>query len=51
MDHSLVDNDFHRNNAVFELFTDLEVKDLNVELPGKPETNGSTEQNGAATKN
>ncbi|OOQ85972.1 Methylenetetrahydrofolate reductase 1 [Penicillium brasilianum] len=48
---NIVDNDFHRNNAVFELFTDLEVKDLNVELPGKPETNGSTEQNGAATKN
>jgi methylenetetrahydrofolate reductase (NADPH) len=49
---NIVDNDFHRNNAVFELFNDLEVKDLNVELlPGKPETNGSAEQNGAATKN
>lgn len=50
-ENTLVDNDFHRHNSVFELFKDLEVKDLNVELPGKSETNGSAEQNGTATKN
>lgn len=44
----LVDNDFHRTNVVFDLFNDLEVKDLNVELPGKPEQNGVAEQNGTA---
>ena len=48
---NIVDNDFHRTNAVFDLFKDFEIKDLTVELPGKPETNGATEENGAATKN
>ncbi|KAJ5666322.1 Methylenetetrahydrofolate reductase 1 [Penicillium maclennaniae] len=48
---NIVDNDFHRINAVFDLFTDLEIKDLSVELPGKPEPNGAAEENGAATKN
>ncbi|KAJ6100014.1 hypothetical protein N7467_001549 [Penicillium canescens] len=48
---NIVDNDFHRSNAVFELFKDLEVKDLNVEVevPAKPETNGTAEPNGVAT--
>lgn len=45
---NIVDNDFHRSNAVFELFEGLEIKDLHVELPGKPSTNGTTEQNGVA---
>ena len=45
---NIVDNDFHRSNAVFELFDGLEIKDLNVEVPGKPLTNGTTEQNGVA---
>ncbi|CAG8938756.1 unnamed protein product [Penicillium salamii] len=44
---NIVDNDFHRSNAVFGLFDGLDIKDLNVEVPGKPTTNG-TEQNGAA---
>jgi methylenetetrahydrofolate reductase (NADPH) len=48
---NIVDNDFHRTNAVFDLFNDLEIKDFDVELPGKPETNGTTEQNGTAVKN
>ncbi|KAJ5334072.1 hypothetical protein N7541_003899 [Penicillium brevicompactum] len=43
---NIVDNDFHRSNAVFELFDGLEIKDLNVEFPGKPSTNGTTETNG-----
>lgn len=47
----LVDNDFHRTSAVFDLFNDLEIKDFAVELPGKPETNGTSEQNGTAAKN
>lgn len=47
----IVDNDFHRSNAVFELFKDLEIKDLDVELPGKTEANGSSEQNGATQQN
>ncbi|KAJ5753610.1 uncharacterized protein N7511_007763 [Penicillium nucicola] len=47
---NIVDNDFHRSNAVFELFKDLEVKDLDVpvEVPAKPETNGTAEPNGVA---
>ncbi|KAF9253912.1 hypothetical protein DTO013E5_2039 [Penicillium roqueforti] len=45
---NIVDNDFHRSNAVFELFNGLEVKDLNVELPGVPLDNGNAEQNGVA---
>ncbi|CAG8136744.1 unnamed protein product [Penicillium salamii] len=44
---NIVDNDFHRSNAVFGLFDGLDIKDLNVEVPGKPTTNG-TEPNGAA---
>lgn len=48
---NIVDNDFHRTNAVFDLFKDLEVKDLDVELPGKPATNGTSEQNGVAQQN
>ncbi|KAJ5604618.1 Methylenetetrahydrofolate reductase 1 [Penicillium lagena] len=44
---NIVDNDFHRNDAVFDLFDNLEVKDLNVEFPGKPESNGTAHQNGA----
>ncbi|KAJ5681104.1 hypothetical protein N7536_012243 [Penicillium majusculum] len=45
---NIVDNDFHRSNAVFELFNGLEIKDLNVEVAGKPLTNGHAEQNGVA---
>ncbi|KAJ5510088.1 Methylenetetrahydrofolate reductase [Penicillium expansum] len=45
---NIVDNDFHRSNAVFELFNDLEIKDLNVEVAGKPLTNSHAEQNGVA---
>ncbi|CRL26649.1 Methylenetetrahydrofolate reductase [Penicillium camemberti] len=45
---NIVDNDFHRSNAVFELFDGLEIKDLNVEMTGKPLTNGHAEQNGVA---
>ncbi|KAJ5599278.1 hypothetical protein N7450_000345, partial [Penicillium hetheringtonii] len=48
---NIVDNDFHRTSAVFDLFNDLEVKDFAVELPSKPETNGTSEQNGTAAKN
>lgn len=49
---NIVDNDFHRSNAVFDLFKDLVVKDLDVEVVGKqPETNGNAETNGTATKN
>lgn len=48
---NIVDNDFHRTNAVFDLFKDFEIKDLTVEMPGKPETNGAPDENGAATKN
>ncbi|CAG8122369.1 unnamed protein product [Penicillium salamii] len=44
---NIVDNDFHRSNAVFGLFDGLDIKDLNVEVAGKPSTNG-TEQNGVA---
>ncbi|CAG8280310.1 unnamed protein product [Penicillium salamii] len=44
---NIVDNDFHRSNAVFGLFDGLDIKDLNVEVAGKPTTNG-TEPNGAA---
>lgn len=47
----LVDNDFHRNDAVFDLFDNLEIKDLNVEVPGKPESNGTTATNGTAQQN
>lgn len=45
---NIVDNDFHRSNAVFGLFDGLEIKNLNVEVPGKPSTNGTTEANGVA---
>ncbi|CAI7592494.1 unnamed protein product [Penicillium palitans] len=45
---NIVDNDFHRSNAVFELFNGLEIKDLNVEMTGNPLTNGHAEQNGVA---
>ncbi|KAJ6136689.1 hypothetical protein N7497_012393 [Penicillium chrysogenum] len=45
---NIVDNDFHRSNAVFELFNGLEIKDLNVEVTGKPLTNGHAEPNGVA---
>ncbi|KAJ5465422.1 hypothetical protein N7530_009209 [Penicillium desertorum] len=45
---NIVDNDFHRSNAVFELFNGLEIKDLNVEVAGKPLTNGHAEPNGVA---
>ncbi|KAJ5758710.1 hypothetical protein N7520_005866 [Penicillium odoratum] len=49
---NIVDNDFHRSNAVFDLFKDLVVKDLDVEVTGKPvEANGVTELNGTETKN
>ncbi|KAJ5519920.1 Methylenetetrahydrofolate reductase [Penicillium fimorum] len=49
---NIVDNDFHRSNALFELFDGLEIKELNaeveVEVAEKPLTNGHTEQNGVA---
>ncbi|EPS28159.1 hypothetical protein PDE_03105 [Penicillium oxalicum 114-2] len=45
---NIVDNDFHRNNAVFELFKELEVPELNVEFTGKLANNGSAKQNGSA---
>lgn len=45
---NIVDNDFHRSNAVFELFNGLEIKDLNIEMAGKPLTNGHAEPNGVA---
>jgi methylenetetrahydrofolate reductase (NADPH) len=47
---NIVDNDFHRSNAVFELFNDLEITDFNaeIEVPAKPETNGTAEPNGVA---
>ncbi|KAJ5124048.1 uncharacterized protein N7515_007873 [Penicillium bovifimosum] len=45
---NIVDNDFHRSNAVFELFDGLEVPDLDVEVSGAPLTNGHAEQNGVA---
>ncbi|KAJ5914354.1 Methylenetetrahydrofolate reductase 1 [Penicillium tannophilum] len=49
---NIVDNDFHRSNAVFDLFKDLIVKDLDVEVTGKPvEANGTTEPNGTEIKN
>lgn len=54
---TLVDNDFHRSSAVFNVFEGLEVKDFDVEVFGKAELNGTlqhnaaVEQNGAATKN
>lgn len=48
----VVDNDFHRSNAVFDLFKDLVVKDLDVEVTGKPvEANGAAESNGTEIKN
>ncbi|KAJ5780303.1 hypothetical protein N7457_005463 [Penicillium paradoxum] len=43
---NIVDNDFHRSNAVFELFNGLEIKDLDVEVSGTPLTNGRAEPNG-----
>jgi methylenetetrahydrofolate reductase (NADPH) len=49
---NIVDNDFHRSNAVFDLFKDLEIKDLTADVTEKPEINGAAEENGAAsTKN
>ncbi|KAJ5993992.1 Methylenetetrahydrofolate reductase 1 [Penicillium sp. IBT 35674x] len=49
---NIVDNDFHRSNAVFDLFKDLTVKDLDVEVAGKPvEANGTIEPNGTEIKN
>ncbi|KAJ9484216.1 hypothetical protein VN97_g9165 [Penicillium thymicola] len=45
---NIVDNDFHRSNAVFELFNGLEIKDLNIEMAGKPLPNGHAEPNGVA---
>ncbi|CAL5869707.1 uncharacterized protein PFLUO_LOCUS3937 [Penicillium psychrofluorescens] len=48
---NIVDNDFHRNDAVFDLFDNLEIKDLNVEVPGKSETNGTPATNGTAQQN
>ncbi|KAJ5907645.1 Methylenetetrahydrofolate reductase 1 [Penicillium taxi] len=50
---NIVDNDFHRSSTLFELFKDLEVKDFDVEieLPSKPDTNGTSEQNGTLIEN
>ncbi|KAJ5554909.1 hypothetical protein N7535_007352 [Penicillium sp. DV-2018c] len=45
---NIVDNDFHRSNAVFELFDGLDIPDLDVEVSGGPLTNGHAEQNGVA---
>ena len=32
-DGALVNNDFHENQSIFELFKDLEVEDLDREQP------------------
>lgn len=48
---NIVDNDFHRTNAVFDLFKDLEIKDLTADVTEKPEINGAAEENGAAPTN
>jgi methylenetetrahydrofolate reductase (NADPH) len=42
---SPVNNDFHNTYNLFELFKDLNVKDLDVELTAdsKPQENGSTD--------
>lgn len=48
-----MNNDFHNTYDLFELFKDLTVKDLDVEVPAdsaaaKPELNGTSKQNGDA---
>jgi methylenetetrahydrofolate reductase (NADPH) len=52
-----VNNDFHNTNDLFDLFKDLNVKDIDVEIAGEPSepkvhlngaTNGTT--NGTASE-
>jgi hypothetical protein len=49
--HYAVDNDFHREGKIFELFDNLEVKNLDetLEIPERiKELNGTAETNGVA---
>lgn len=52
----LVNNDFHNSNNLFDLFKDLTVKDLDVEVASdsvqaKPEANGTSHPNDDAETN